>query len=55
MMRKLVVFNQVSLDGYFVDQNDDMSWAKNNQDAEFQAFAEENATGGGELLFGRIT
>jgi dihydrofolate reductase len=54
-MRKLVVFNQVSLDGYFVDKDGDMSWAKNNQDPEFQAFTEENATGGGMLVFGRIT
>jgi hypothetical protein len=34
-MRKLVVFNQVSLDGYFVDMHDDMSWAHGN-DAERQ-------------------
>jgi hypothetical protein len=26
-MRRLVVFNNVSLDGYFVDANGDMSWA----------------------------
>jgi hypothetical protein len=27
-MQKLIVFNHMSLDGYFVDKNDDMSWAK---------------------------
>ena len=53
-MRRLVVFNQVSLDGYFVDRNGDMSWA-HKQDAEWHAFVNENATAGGELLFGRIT
>lgn len=53
-MRKLAVFNQVSLDGYFVDMHGDMSWAHKN-DSEWQAFVEENARGGGELLFGRIT
>ncbi len=53
-MRKLVVFNQVSLDGYFVDGHGDMSWAHQN-DAEWQSFVQENAKGGGELLFGRIT
>jgi dihydrofolate reductase len=53
-MRMLVVFNHVSLDGYFVDMHGDMSWAHKN-DAEWQAFVEENASGGGELLFGRIT
>ena len=26
-MRKLIVFNNVSLDGYFVDANGNMSWA----------------------------
>lgn len=53
-MRKLVVFNQVSLDGYFVDASGDMSWA-HKDDPEWNAFASENASGGGELVFGRIT
>jgi dihydrofolate reductase len=51
---KLVVFNQVSLDGYFTDANGDMSWA-HKQDPEWNAFVAENAQGGGVLLFGRIT
>ncbi len=38
----------------FVDRNGDMSWA-HKQDAEWHAFVNENATAGGELLFGRIT
>ena len=55
-MRRLVVFNQVSLDGYFTDMNGDMSWAHTHKnDAEWNAFVEENASGGGVLLFGRIT
>lgn len=55
-MRKLVVFNHVTLDGYFVDINGDMSWAKaNQQDPEWNAFVAENASGGGVLVFGRIT
>jgi dihydrofolate reductase len=53
-MRKLTVFNNVSLDGYFVDQHGDMSWA-HNDDAEWQAFTAENAGGGGQLVFGRVT
>jgi dihydrofolate reductase len=53
-MRKLIVFNQVTVDGYFADMNGDMSWA-HNEDAEFNAFVEGNASAGGELLFGRIT
>src|SRR5271157_3723631 len=55
-MRKLIVFNHVTLDGYFVSVNGDFSWAKNgNDDAEYSAFVAENASGGGQLLFGRIT
>jgi dihydrofolate reductase len=53
-MRKLIVFNHVSLDGYFTDANGDMSWA-HKQDAEWSAFVQENAKGGGELVFGRVT
>ncbi len=55
-MRRLTVFNQVSLDGCFVDAHGDMSWAHNTaRDAEWQAFVEDNARVGGVLLFGRIT
>jgi len=55
-MRKLTVFNHVTLDGYFVGENGDMSWAHNgNDDAEYQAFVAGNASGDAELLFGRVT
>jgi len=53
-MRNLIVFNSVSVDGYFTDANGDMSWA-HTQDPEFQKFVEGNAGGEGELLFGRVT
>ncbi len=53
-MPKLVVYNAVSLDGYFTDTNGDMSWA-HKRDPEWQAFVSENASGGGQLLFGRVT
>ena len=53
-MRKLVVFNHVTLDGFFAGINGDMSWA-HKDDAEWNAFAAENASGGGQLIFGRIT
>ena len=53
-MRKLVVFNQVTLDGYFAGANGDLSWAHKN-DPEWNAFVAENATAGGHLVFGRIT
>ena len=54
-MRKLFVFNQVTVDGYFTDANGDISWAKQNPDPEFDEFVSDNASGGGVLLFGRIT
>ena len=53
-MRKLSVFNNVTLDGYFTDSHSDMSWAHKN-DPEWNSFTAENASGGGVLLFGRIT
>jgi dihydrofolate reductase len=55
-MRRLTVFNSVTLDGYFTGPNGDLGWAHENADAEWNAFTAENASGGGgELLFGRIT
>ena len=53
-MRRIIVFNHVTLDGYFVDMNGDMSWA-HKQDAEWNAFVADNAKGDATLLFGRIT
>jgi dihydrofolate reductase len=53
-MRKLIVFNQVSLDGFIADANGDMSWA-HKSDPEWIAFTSGNAKGGGELCFGRKT
>jgi dihydrofolate reductase len=55
-MRKLIVFNHVTLDGYFVSASGEFGWARQgNDDAEYAAFVAENASSGGELLFGRIT
>jgi len=55
-MGKLNVFNSVSLDGFFVDVNGDMSWAHNaTKDREWDAFVAGNAGGKGVLVFGRIT
>jgi len=53
-MPKLVVYNAMSIDGYFTDGNGDMSWA-HKRDPEWQTFVSENASGGGQLLFGRVT
>jgi len=53
-MAKLIVFNSVSIDGYFTDRNGDMSWAY-NRDPDWDEFTAANASGGGTLVFGRIT
>lgn len=53
-MRKLLVFNSVTADGYFTDTNGDMNWA-HQQDPEWDEFVAGNAKSGGELLFGRVT
>lgn len=55
-MQRLVVFNSISLDGYFTDANGDMRFAYSpEQDQEFIAFTSSNASGDGALLFGRKT
>ena len=55
-MRNLVVFNNVTLDGYFSGPGGDLSWAhRPDEDAEWNAFVAENAGSGGLLLLGRIT
>src|SRR5690242_19247936 len=55
-MRKLLVFNHISLDGYFTDSKGDMSFARNDKpDPEWDAFVSGNASNGGMLVFGRVT
>ena len=53
-MRKICVFETVSLDGFFADEKSDMTWA-HRHDEEWDAFTSGNASGEAELLFGRIT
>jgi dihydrofolate reductase len=55
-MTRLNMFNSVSLDGYFTDSSNDMSWAHAApNDTEFQEFTASNAKGTGALVFGRVT
>jgi len=55
-MPRVNMFNNISLDGYFVDANGDMSWAHaGRDDPEMGEFTSKNAQGGGALVFGRIT
>src|SRR5690242_14836220 len=53
-MRKLMVFNSMSLDGFIADGKGDMSWA-HKQDEEWNSFVAGNASGDGVLVFGRRT
>ena len=69
-MRKLDVFNSISLDGYFTDANGDVSWAHDDRDdPEFASFtihgdpeqempkikAEAGVLGAGRTLFEGLT
>jgi dihydrofolate reductase len=54
-MRRLVVFNSVTLNGYFTGKNGDLSWAHKDGDPEWNDFVSGNASGSGPLLFGRVT
>ena len=55
-MPRVNMFNNISLDGYFVDANGDMSWAHaGRDDPEMGEFTAANAQGGGALIFGRVT
>jgi dihydrofolate reductase len=53
---KLRVFESISVDGYFTDRQGAIAWAHSGrEDPEFGAWVASNASGGGILLFGRIT
>jgi dihydrofolate reductase len=55
-LSKLVVFNHVTMDGYFTNSKNDMSFAHRPEpDPEWEAFVASNAGGGGVVVFGRIT
>ncbi len=52
-MRRVTVFNLVTLDGYFAGENGDISW--HMVDDEFQELAKAASNSGNTLLFGRVT
>ena len=52
-MRKLYVFNMVTLDGYFEGPNREIDW--HNVDEEFNEFAIQEINTRDLLLFGRVT
>ena len=52
-MRKIILFNMVTLDGFFEGPNHDISW--HNVDAEFNDFAIDQLKSAEGLVFGRVT
>lgn len=60
-MGKISVFDTISLDGYFTDASNDMSWAHvAPDDAEWNSFVQGNASAHNSgqtnvLVFGRVT
>jgi dihydrofolate reductase len=52
-MRKVSMFNVVTLDGYFEGPNHDISWSRH--DPESDNFANEQIRQPGTILFGRVT
>jgi len=52
-MSRLILFNMMTLDGYFEDVNRDISW--HNVDGAFNEFAAEQLNSASLLVFGRIT
>jgi dihydrofolate reductase len=52
-MRKVVLFNLITLDGFFEGPNRDINW--HNVDEEFNEFAIEQTNSADGLIFGRVT
>jgi dihydrofolate reductase len=55
-MAQLIVFDHITLDGYFAGLNGDINFLRQRfKDDEFHSFAVENINAAGALLFGRVT
>ncbi len=52
-MRKVILFNMMTLDGFFEGPNHELDW--HNVDAEFNVFAIDQLKAADLLLFGRVT
>ena len=53
VMRKVIMFNMVAVDGFFEGPDRDIEW--HEVDDEFNQFAVEQLDAAGGLLFGRVT
>ena len=55
-MRKVTIFENIAINGFFSDADNSVQWAhEGGDDPEFAAFSASNAGRGGVLIFGRIT
>jgi dihydrofolate reductase len=54
-MRKVSVFNFVTLNGFYKGMDGDISWHQHGGGADELAFAKESTGAGNTLLFGRVT
>ena len=54
-MRKLIMWNLMTLDGYFEGPNRDIDWHEDVWGDELEQFSLEQGHAAGVLLFGRIT
>src|SRR6478735_7940561 len=52
-MRKIIVFNLLSLDGFFAGEDGNIDW--HQVDEEFNKFAIEQTASFGGLIFGKTT
>ncbi len=52
-MPKIIVFNMITVDGFFAGPNGEIDW--HNVDAEFNEFAIKQTGNAGMLLFGKTT
>src|SRR3990172_3019412 len=52
-MRKVILFNMVTLDGFFEGPNGEIDW--HNVDEEFNEFAVDQVNTADGLIFGRVT
>ena len=52
-MRKIILFNMITLDGYFAGPGGEIDW--HNVDEEFNDFAIEQLNSADGLIFGRLT
>ena len=54
-MRRVILSNLVSLDGYMAGPGDDIAWFSSLPDSEFEAYAVDTLGSIDTILFGRVT